>query len=127
MKRRKFLSSLSGLIIFLVGGKLIFEFMRFRVKKSHKIRILEDEMTGKPKIRDGVIFFRDQDGLHLLSARCTHLGCIVEYDEKTGIFRCPCHGSEYVKDGSVIKGPARKRLKKLDYILDENIIWAIGD
>ncbi len=125
MKRRKFLGSL--FIIFLIGGKLLLDFIRFTPEKSHKVRIPEDEIGLKPKIKDGVIYFRDSNGLHLMSARCTHLGCIVEYDEKTGIFRCPCHGSEFNLSGSVIKGPAKKNLKKLDYISDKNIIWAVVD
>ncbi len=127
MKRRDFLSSLLSLIIFIVSGKLLLDFLGFRLKKSHKIRILRDEVTENPRIKEGVIYFRDRDGLHILSGRCTHLGCIVEFDEKSGIFKCPCHGSEYALDGSVIKGPARKRLKKLDYIVDGNIILTAVD
>lgn len=40
---------------------------------------------------------------------CSHLGCSVR-KEGTGFF-CPCHGSEYDLDGSVVQGPAERPLK----------------
>jgi glycine/D-amino acid oxidase-like deaminating enzyme/nitrite reductase/ring-hydroxylating ferredoxin subunit len=52
--------------------------------------------------------YRDQDDtLHLLSARCTHLGCIVTFNAAERTWDCPCHGSRFDPvDGSVIEGPA---------------------
>ena len=51
-----------------------------------------------------------EDGKRLenygLNAVCTHLGCVVPYDTALGLFQCPCHGSRYSNDGSVIRGPA---------------------
>lgn len=51
-----------------------------------------------------VAIFRDKEGVHAVSLVCTHLGCIVK-PSTTG-FDCPCHGSRFAHDGSVIKGPA---------------------
>ncbi|NWG06100.1 MAG: ubiquinol-cytochrome c reductase iron-sulfur subunit [Chloroflexi bacterium] len=42
---------------------------------------------------------------------CTHLGCTVEEDGDG--FTCPCHGSRYDAEGSVVKGPAQEPLQKL--------------
>ena len=56
--------------------------------------------------------YRDESGeLHVFSASCTHLGCVVHWngDEKT--FDCPCHGSRYSNEGKVINGPAVADLK----------------
>ncbi len=51
--------------------------------------------------------YRDRDGrLHELSARCTHLGCIVAFNRATRTWDCPCHGSRFALDGSVLEGPA---------------------
>jgi cytochrome b6-f complex iron-sulfur subunit len=47
-----------------------------------------------------------------LQAECTHLGCLVgPWNPLTQRFVCPCHGSEYRRDGSVERGPAPKPLK----------------
>jgi glycine/D-amino acid oxidase-like deaminating enzyme/nitrite reductase/ring-hydroxylating ferredoxin subunit len=50
---------------------------------------------------------RDESGqLQALSARCTHLGCIVRFNGAERTWDCPCHGSRFALDGSVIEGPA---------------------
>jgi glycine/D-amino acid oxidase-like deaminating enzyme/nitrite reductase/ring-hydroxylating ferredoxin subunit len=51
--------------------------------------------------------YRDEGGnLKSLSARCTHLGCIVRFNGAEKTWDCPCHGSRFSLDGSVIEGPA---------------------
>jgi Rieske Fe-S protein len=51
---------------------------------------------------------------HALSARCTHLGCVVEFSRGSGgaapTWDCPCHGSRFALDGTLIQGPAEKDL-----------------
>lgn len=42
--------------------------------------------------------------------RCTHLGCAVPYEQSTGKFVCPCHGSEFTMDGDVLNEPAPRPL-----------------
>ncbi len=59
--------------------------------------------------------FRDEDGaLHALSARCTHLGCIVGFNRAERTWDCPCHGSRFGLDGEVIEGPAVRPLERRD-------------
>jgi cytochrome b6-f complex iron-sulfur subunit len=41
-----------------------------------------------------------------LNAVCTHLGCVVPWSAAVNKFVCPCHGSQYSPDGSVVRGPA---------------------
>lgn len=41
--------------------------------------------------------------------KCTHQGC--ELNVGGGIYSCPCHGSEFSKEGTVLKGPADQKLK----------------
>jgi cytochrome b6-f complex iron-sulfur subunit len=41
-----------------------------------------------------------------LNAVCTHLGCVVPWSAANNKFMCPCHGSQYSPDGTVVRGPA---------------------
>jgi glycine/D-amino acid oxidase-like deaminating enzyme/nitrite reductase/ring-hydroxylating ferredoxin subunit len=50
---------------------------------------------------------RDQKGqLHLHSASCTHLGCVVHWNSLEQCWDCPCHGSQFAPDGTALNGPA---------------------
>jgi Rieske Fe-S protein len=61
-------------------------------------------------VRDGlslVAACRDGKGeLHLHSAACTHLGCVVHWNSTEQCWDCPCHGSHFAPDGTVLNGPA---------------------
>jgi nucleotide-binding universal stress UspA family protein/nitrite reductase/ring-hydroxylating ferredoxin subunit len=55
--------------------------------------------------------FVDEAGeLHLMSARCTHMGCTVAWSTADHVFECPCHGSRFGPDGAVVNGPAARPL-----------------
>lgn len=56
---------------------------------------------------------RDDGGeLHVLSARCTHLGCIVGWNAADRSWECPCHGSRFAGDGTLVQGPATADLPR---------------
>ncbi len=59
--------------------------------------------------------WRDGGGaLHAVSATCTHKGCTVTWNNADRTWDCPCHGSIFAADGSVLHGPARKPLQRID-------------
>ncbi len=61
------------------------------------------------------------NGLHMLHARCTHLGCVLPWSVDAQMFACPCHGSQFQRDGTYIAGPAPRSLDRFASIaMDAN-------
>lgn len=80
---------------------------------------LEELSPGQAAVADRsinpVAGYRDETGvLHKVSATCTHLGCTVTWNPAERSWDCPCHGSRYDIDGTVLEGPAVKDLRRLD-------------
>ncbi|MGH9198200.1 MAG: universal stress protein, partial [Acidimicrobiia bacterium] len=62
---------------------------------------------------DRVALYKDEAGrVFSLSAKCTHLGCTVNWNSADKTWDCPCHGSRYNYDGEVVQGPAQRALPK---------------
>jgi glycine/D-amino acid oxidase-like deaminating enzyme/nitrite reductase/ring-hydroxylating ferredoxin subunit len=57
--------------------------------------------------------YRAEDGrVTLLSPVCPHLKCHVAWNPLETSWDCPCHGSRFRTDGSVIEGPALQPLAR---------------
>jgi len=64
---------------------------------------------------EAVGVYRDDDGeYHAVSAVCPHMGCHVEWNDGERSWDCPCHGSRFEFDGSVIDTPAVDGLERYD-------------
>lgn len=46
----------------------------------------------------------------VVTAHCTHRGCVVDWSAASAEWHCPCHGSRFGLDGHVIGGPAERPL-----------------
>lgn len=58
--------------------------------------------------------FRDESGtVHVRSATCPHLGCVVQWNPEARTFDCPCHGGCFSPLGEVLGGPPASALKVL--------------
>lgn len=53
----------------------------------------------------------DNNQLQIVSAVCTHMKCIVNWNNAEKTWDCPCHGSRFKQDGKVIEGPAKLDLE----------------
>ena len=65
-----------------------------------------------PKVDEPVLVWRVPGGYGALSVVCTHRGCEVSYNGREETLDCPCHGSRFKNDGSVMTGPAKRPLKR---------------
>jgi cytochrome b6-f complex iron-sulfur subunit len=57
-----------------------------------------------------VYLVRTVHGFFAMSAVCTHLGCITQWHPEANLIECPCHGSRYKRNGTVVHGPAPRAL-----------------
>jgi Rieske Fe-S protein len=64
---------------------------------------------------------KDATNVVALTATCTHEACTIT--GFTGsIFQCPCHGSQYDTNGSVVRGPAARSLRQFSATLANDVI-----
>ena len=78
------------------------------------LRVSRDDVP-----REGALVYREArvalmhsgNEVYALSLVCTHLGCTVNVTERG--LTCPCHGSEFDRQGLVLKGPASRALQRL--------------
>ena len=78
-----------------------------RAVKRGEGRIIEYKGEQVAASRD------DQGSVTIVSGVCTHMGCLVDWNEAERTWDCPCHGSRFRPDGSVIGGPAESPLPKV--------------
>ena len=81
--------------------------------QTFKIGLPADFPYGSPTLLpdEKVFVFRDRDkGFSVVSAVCPHLGCTITHatDQE---FHCPCHGSIFSANGSVLHGPSPRPLE----------------
>jgi len=58
--------------------------------------------------------YKDNNGkLHIMSAICPHLGCVVKWNTSEKSWDCPCHGSRFDSYGTVVNGPSNKNLEPI--------------
>jgi cytochrome b6-f complex iron-sulfur subunit len=98
-------------------------------KKYHKYLVakIDSVPVGKAKeIKLGktpVFVVHLPDGYRVFSGICTHLGCIVRWEEEKQRFFCPCHKGIYDKTGKVIGGPPPRPLDQYKVEVDKNLVY----
>ncbi|MEA5114357.1 MAG: Rieske 2Fe-2S domain-containing protein [Geobacteraceae bacterium] len=131
--RRKFLKYCLGGLAAISAAGIIYPLFRYLSpvsgqQGSAKVTVPEGEVReGEAKFLQyagsAAVLVRKPGGtLVALSAVCTHMGCIVQWQKDRQEFLCPCHGGRYTVDGAVIAGPPPRPLPKLPFVVGNGII-----
>jgi Rieske Fe-S protein len=56
-----------------------------------------------------------QGNVNVFAINCSHLGCSIALNANAKSFDCPCHGSRFHLDGTVLRGPAQAPLSHLTW------------
>ena len=82
--------------------------MRFDEIKDNSGSIIE--VNGEK-----VGIYKDESGkLYAVKPICTHLGCLLSWNDIDKTWDCPCHGSRFNFDGTNLYDPAFKNLETYD-------------
>jgi glycine/D-amino acid oxidase-like deaminating enzyme/nitrite reductase/ring-hydroxylating ferredoxin subunit len=61
-----------------------------------------------------VAVYRDPAGeVSAVTANCTHMGCVLKFNDAETSWDCPCHGSRFDLEGGVLQGPANRPLGRV--------------
>ena len=128
-QRRKFLYTMLGALGAMLGAASAWPVFRFLSpleagSGEAQVAIPRGEVVagkahffqhrGKP----AVVLQPTPGNFVAFSAVCTHLGCVVAWQEQAGEFLCPCHGGRFSAEGQVLGGPPPRPLEPLVVALD---------
>lgn len=122
INRRDFVKKGITLLPFIGAGSLLYplsKFAFFEEKNKISLVIALDELTQKITKRGTVFITKNNDEIKVFDAHCTHMGCVLNFSESENAFVCPCHSSKFSLDGTVLKGPAQKKLDTLSFTINQ--------
>jgi len=73
-----------------------------------------------------VLVIHTAEGYRALSAICTHLGCILFWNEQREVIACPCHEAYFSTNGAVISGPPTSALEEYRLVVEDGEIYVEG-
>ena len=87
-------------------------------EKVKRVGALSDVQVGSARFvaderRPFWVIRTARDELIALSATCTHLRCILQWDKDSGRLVCPCHAGAFDLNGNVVAGPPPRPLESL--------------
>ncbi len=133
--RRNFLTYVVGALGALLTATVLYPIARYSYPPERKKKVSNSAIVAKEgeiapnsgkivKFNDLPVMVLNVNGEYsAFSAKCTHLGCLVQYDAKAGNVWCACHNARYNNDGTKISGPQPADLEKYGVkVQDGNII-----
>ncbi len=128
--RRNLLRTWAKWAIALGSAIFLYPLIRFAsFQVPRKPRLLEVPaplpLSGVHSGQDFLLFVQGTDAW-AVSRTCTHLGCRINYLEDRELIECPCHQSQFTREGQRIAGPAEKDLPKFPVRLKKEADGAIS-
>ncbi|MEZ4358468.1 MAG: FAD-dependent oxidoreductase [Eubacteriales bacterium] len=89
------------------------------IKEAFKLP--KEKIDELPRNHGGIVeynghkagVYKDEQGeVFIVSTKCSHLGCQLEWNPDENSWDCPCHGSRYNYNGELIDNPAQENLEK---------------
>ena len=135
--RRRFLSRITngilsvigGILAFIGGGAVLSSTVRRQVdwfpastlldlpdNEPTPVTLTVSRLDGFREVIDRRTIFLVKTGeseVAAIDSTCTHLGCLVAWDQQGQVFKCPCHGGVYDRSGAVKDGPPPMPLMKI--------------
>lgn len=88
---------------------------RLKVPKED-LSAIKNDNGGIIKVNGTLVgIYKDSEGkVYAVSPNCTHLGCLLTWNNLDKTWDCPCHGSRFDYMGKNLYDPAFKDLEKYD-------------
>jgi cytochrome b6-f complex iron-sulfur subunit len=148
LSRRQLLNFLTGATVAATTGSVLYTVGKFFIPPSENAgggAILAKDILGNPIPAAQILaepagtraliaglggeptylIVQDDNTLNRMGIvdNCTHLGCTFPWNPIEQQFQCPCHGSLYAPDGTVVRGPAPLPLKLVHVAVIDDGIW----
>ena len=98
-------------------GQVFQSFVTNRIKiPDEYLSVIKNDNGGIIKL-DGTTIgvYKDKEGnVCAVDPTCTHLGCLLTWNNVDKTWDCPCHGSRFNYDGKNLYDPAFKDLDKYE-------------
>jgi len=148
LDRRQFLGgvikAIGGLVTAAVGlpiiGYILSPLLTTQKPRWHEVGLAADFRPGQPiltifpiTVKDGwvekerhisIYVRRDNEAqFTVFSPKCTHLGCMVQWNDNARQFFCPCHAAVFDREGINIAGPAPRPLDRYEVKVENGRLY----
>ena len=136
-ERRGALQKLLGIGVIGWLGSVIYPIFQYLIPppsgeanvNTIKVGMIDDVGEQAYKIfpfgkKPGIIFKDASGNSRALSATCSHLACIVQYQAEEHFIWCACHNAKFDAKGNIISGPPPRPLEEFAVnVNDKGEIW----
>lgn len=97
------------------------QFTKFMVAKAEDIPVGKVRKLEIGNVPVHVVHLAD--GFKVFSGICTHLGCLVKWEENKNRFYCPCHKGIFAPEGRVLSGPPPRPLDEYKVTIENELVF----